>query len=85
VLDQVSVGRIGVQHGNDEVNTIPGVSYDLFHLMESTALRKTEARASERTRGCIGMSLSRWRVVELRVETRELKAVRLRLKRRNDW
>ena len=83
VLDQISVGRIGARHGDDEVNTILGVSDDLFHLEECTALWKTDPGASGRDNGYIGMDFSRWRVVGLQVETRELKAVRLRLKRRN--
>ena len=68
------------RQSDEEVNIIIGVSHDRPHLMESTALGMLSTTAMEigRARGRLSAISSGRRVVELRVETRGLRAARLR-------
>ena len=44
MLNRISIVRSRARNGDDEVDTIPRVSYDRFHSIGSTVLREAAAR-----------------------------------------
>ena len=78
MLDQISVGGNRARHDDEEVNTRLGVSHNRFHLTKSTIPRRVKVKTSESNSGKGLMSLSGQTVDGLHVETRGLRATRMR-------